>query len=67
MFKDVGFKLEIETNSKVIDVSNATYYLNNNNSYKPSTKSNNPLLSICKQQLTLATSNFLEIVLDYHD
>ena len=47
IFKDVGFSIDIETNSKVVDFFDITFNLNNG-TYNPYKKPNNPLLYINK-------------------
>ena len=47
IFKDVGFSIDIETNSKVVDFLDITFNLNNG-IYKPYEKPNNRLLYINK-------------------
>ena len=47
IFKDVGFSIDIETNSKLVEFLDITFNLNNG-TYKPYKKPNNPLLYINK-------------------
>ena len=47
IFQDVGFSIDIETNSKVVDFLDITFNLNNE-TYKPYKKPNDPLSYINK-------------------
>ena len=43
VFKDVGFKIEIQTNLKIVDFLDVTFNLENG-TYRPYKKPNDPLL-----------------------
>ena len=47
LFKEIGFKIDIETNSKIVDLLDLTFNVING-SYKPYKKPNNTLLYINK-------------------
>ena len=66
IFKDVGFSIDIETNSKVVDFLDITFNLNNG-IYKPYKKANDTLLYINKSSNSppQIINQFPRIISDY--
>ena len=56
IFKDVGFKIEIQTNLKIVDFLDVTFNLENG-TYCPHKKPNDPLLTSIRPQTAVLKSS----------